>query len=72
MARPPLDDLIDQAALLPPGPEAWAPIFAAYPETTHKQLAQKFREASERLRREADELEEYQRRRFIESADTSQ
>jgi hypothetical protein len=56
MAWPSIDDLIRQAALLPPGPEAWAPIFAAYPEITIKELAQKFREAGERDLREADQL----------------
>jgi hypothetical protein len=56
MARPLLDELIRQVALLPPGPEAWAPIFTAYPEVTPEQLAEKFREAAGRDLREANEL----------------
>ena len=63
MARPSLDALIREAALLPPGPEAWAPIFRHYPELTHEQLAKKFRERGERYLREAQKLREFQRRR---------
>jgi hypothetical protein len=57
MTRPTLDEMIDEAAKLPPGPAAWAPIFAAYPEVTHAELAKKFRLSAERALRAADEME---------------
>ena len=40
--KPSLDDLIEQALKLPPGPKAWAPIFEHYPELTPEALARKF------------------------------
>jgi hypothetical protein len=40
--KPSLDDLIEQALKLPPGPKAWAPIFEHYPELTPEVLAQRF------------------------------
>jgi hypothetical protein len=55
--KPSLDELIEAAAKLPPGPAAWEPIFRHYPELTAEELAAKFREAAERQQREADELE---------------
>lgn len=61
--RPSLDALIRQTAQLPPGPEAWAPIFRLYPELSMEELAEKFREAGELALREADELEAYLRQR---------
>ena len=46
--KPSLDDLIEQALKLPPGPKAWAIIFEHYPELilTLEALAQKFRESA--------------------------
>lgn len=63
MARPSLDQLIEEAAKLPPGPDAWAPIFRVYPELTLDQLAQKFNEAAERNFLEAAELRRYKDQR---------
>jgi hypothetical protein len=40
--RPSLERLIDEAAKLPPGPQAWAPIFRHYPELTRTALARNF------------------------------
>jgi hypothetical protein len=40
--RPPLDELIDAAAKLPPGPEAWEPIFRHYPELNIEEIEQAF------------------------------
>jgi hypothetical protein len=57
--RPTLDELIDQASLLPPGPEAWAPIFKHYPELTVKDIAAAFRASAERAQKEADKLKAY-------------
>lgn len=54
--KPSLDDLIEQALKLPPGPKAWAPIFEHYPELTPEALAQRFRESAARASREADAL----------------
>ena len=56
--KPSLDDLIEQALKLPPGPKAWAIIFEHYPELilTPEALAQKFRESAARASREADAL----------------
>jgi len=64
MPRPSLDELIAEAAQLPPGPDAWAPIFRAYPELTIKELAGKFREAAARQLREADALQAFAQHRF--------
>ena len=36
--KPSLDEMIDEAAKLPPGPEAWNPIFKAFPRLTVEQL----------------------------------
>jgi hypothetical protein len=63
MSRKSLDQMIAEAALLPPGPEAWQPIFDAYPEITPEELAKKFREAGERDLEEAEELQQYLRQR---------
>jgi hypothetical protein len=63
MSKPTLESLIDEAAKLPPGPEAWEPIFRHYPELTHEELEAKFREAGVRHYREANALQEYRRRR---------
>jgi hypothetical protein len=57
--RPSLEALIDEAALLPPGPEAWGPIFQHYPELTPAELAAKFRERAQHHHEEADELRAY-------------
>jgi hypothetical protein len=57
--RPPLDALIDAAAKLPPGPDAWAPIFRHYLELSVEDLAQKFRESVARQLDEADQLEHF-------------
>src|SRR5215467_10394774 len=50
--KPSLDDLIEQALKLPPGPKSWAIIFEHYPELilTPEALAQKFRESAARVR----------------------
>jgi hypothetical protein len=56
--KPSLDELIEPAAKLSPGPEAWAPIFKHYPGLTVEQLAQKFRDAAERDFKKADALTE--------------
>jgi hypothetical protein len=61
--KPTLDEMIDTAALLPPVPDTWAPIFKAYPELTPEELARRFRERGERQLREADELQAYHRQR---------
>ena len=61
--RPDLDDLINEAAKLPPGPTAWAPIFRHYPELSVEELVEKFRQSGERVEREADELEAYAKAR---------
>jgi hypothetical protein len=61
--RTPLQRLIDAAAKLPPGPEAWAPIFKAYPEITIEELGAKFRENAERCDEEAHELRRYLQQR---------
>jgi hypothetical protein len=62
-ARPPLDQLLDEAAIRPLGPAAWARILAVYPELTMKDLAWKFEEriaawsaktAAELRKRQAD------------------
>jgi len=37
--------MIEAAAKLPPGPEAWEPIFEAYPEVTPEELIEKFARA---------------------------
>jgi hypothetical protein len=54
--RPPLDELIDAAAKLPPGPEAWEPIFRHCPELNIEEIEQAFSDSAERTRRERDEL----------------
>jgi hypothetical protein len=59
VTRPSLDQLIDEAAKLPPGPDAWSPIFRAYPELSIEDLAVKFRESSERALHEAAELQRF-------------
>ena len=59
MTKPTLDEMIEA------GPEAWAPIFKAYPEVTPEELAEKFRQSAARTQREADELEAYARQRGI-------
>jgi hypothetical protein len=59
MTRPDLDDLITEAAKLPPGPEAWVPIFKHYPELSIDALIAKFRQSAERAQREAEELEHF-------------
>ena len=46
--RSSLDQLIDVAAKLPPGPEAWAPIFEHYPKPSAADVARLFREAEAR------------------------
>ena len=55
--------MIEAAAKLPPGPEAWEPIFEAYPEVTPEELIEKFRQSAERAQREADQLRAYARQR---------
>jgi hypothetical protein len=65
MTKPTLDEMIDAAAELPPGPDAWAPIFDAYPDVTPEELVEKFRQSAERAQREADELRAYARQRGI-------
>jgi len=42
--KPTLDEMIDRAAKRPPGPDAWAPIFKAYPELTPRGLAKAVRD----------------------------
>ena len=64
VTRPSLDELIDQTALLPPGPEAWAPIFKHYPELTIQQISAAFEAHAERLQKEANELNAWGDRRF--------
>ena len=64
MTKPILDEMIDAAVKLPPGPEAWEPILAAYPDVTLGELVEKFRQSAERAQREADELRAYARQRF--------
>ena len=59
IGRPSLEQLMNEVALLEPGPEAWAPIFRHRPELTAADLAAKFREQAERLGREADQLRAY-------------
>jgi hypothetical protein len=54
-----LEQLMNETALLEPGPEAWAPIFRQCPELTAADLVAKFREQAERLGREADQLRAY-------------
>jgi hypothetical protein len=66
MTKPTLDEMIDAAAKLPPGPDAWAPIFAAYPEITVEELAEEFQEADDRYRRWAQELRVYARSQRFE------
>jgi hypothetical protein len=61
--RPDLDDLIAEAAKLPPGLEAWRDIFDHYPELSVEELAEKFRKLGERAQYEADELQRYARNR---------
>jgi hypothetical protein len=61
--KPTLDELIEEASRKPPGPAAWARIFHHYPELTHEELAQRFREGAERNKREADALREELRAR---------
>jgi hypothetical protein len=63
--KPSLDELIKEAALLPPGPTAWARIFHHYPELSPEELSQKFGEAARRSSAEADELERYKLERRI-------
>ena len=60
--KPSLDEMIDEAAKLPPGPEAWDPIFKAFPRLTVERLEQKFREKKAAFE-EADELRRYLRLR---------
>jgi hypothetical protein len=62
-AKPSLDQMIAEAAKLPPGPEAWEPIFEAFPELTVEELAEKFRSAAVRDKAEAEELRAYLRQR---------
>ena len=62
--KPTLDEMIEAVAKLPPGPEAWAPIFEAYPEVTPEELAEKFRQSAARTQREADALRAYANQRF--------
>jgi hypothetical protein len=59
--RPTLDELIEAAAKLAPGPEAWAPIFHHYPELSLPELVKKFRQSGERALREADALKNFWR-----------
>jgi|SRR6516162_3701016 len=54
--KPTLDEMIEATAKLPPGPEAWEPIFEAYPEVTPEELIEKFRQSAERAQREEDQL----------------
>jgi hypothetical protein len=61
--KPTLDQMITDAAKLPPGPDAWAPIFEAFPGLTAEELVEKFREAAERDLHEAAELRRYLRQR---------
>jgi hypothetical protein len=63
MTKPTLDEMIDAAAKLPPGPDAWNPIFHAYPEVTPDELIEKFRQSAARAQREAEELRAYARQR---------
>jgi hypothetical protein len=60
-SKPTLDEMIADAAKLPPVPDAWAPIFQAFPDLTAEQLVEEFREAAERNMREGDELWRYLR-----------
>ena len=48
--------MIEATAKLPPGPEAWEPIFEACPEVTPEELIEKFRQSAERAQREEDQL----------------
>jgi len=64
--KPTLDEMIDAAALLPPGPDAWNPIFEAYPEITPLELAERFRKRGERYMAEADELRTWDPRVHVE------
>ncbi|MGA8754885.1 MAG: hypothetical protein WB611_00925 [Stellaceae bacterium] len=61
--KPSLDEMIDEAAKLPPEPEAWDPIFKAFPGLSVERLEQKFREKAEAAFVEADELRRYLRLR---------
>ena len=63
MQKPTLEQMITDAAKLPPGPDAWAPIFEAFPGLTAEELVEKFREAAERDLHEAVELRRYLRQR---------
>ena len=63
--KPTLDEMIEAAAKLPPGPDAWEPIFEACPEVTPEELIEKFRQSAERAQREADQLRAYARQRGI-------
>jgi hypothetical protein len=54
-----LDEMIDEAAKLPPGPAALEPIFKAFPELTPEELAAKFRSSADRAFQEAAELRRY-------------
>lgn len=54
-----LDEMIDEAAKLEPGPEAWQPILDAYPLVSITELADRFRQSAQRDIDEADALERY-------------
>jgi hypothetical protein len=62
-SRPDIDDLIREAAKVPPGPEAWAPIFQHYPEIGVDAIIERFRLLARRAQREADELDHFARTR---------
>jgi hypothetical protein len=62
--RPPLDQLIDEASKLPPGPDAWARSSKRYPEISIDELVAMFKAKADLAQAEADELQRYGDERF--------